>query len=82
MIRNLHALIEFRYIRGELSSINRVPAAAMPIVMKYEPLFNDRPVRYEDGTFSEYSDLKDDQIRLLKDELTFARFAWSTRVLA
>ena len=82
MIHYPNTPIDYRYIRGKLSSINRVPPAAMPIATKYEPLFNDRPVRHEDGTFSEYSDLKDDQIKALRDELNNAGFAWSTKVLA
>jgi hypothetical protein len=66
--------IQFRFIGNKLSSISRVPTSALPIVTKYEPLFRSRPVKHDDGTWSEYSDLKQDRINQLKLSLESAGF--------
>lgn len=74
--------IEFRFAKGQLSSINRVPGIAIAIVKKYEPLFGGDSVQHDDGTWSEYSDLKPGEIKSLQDELAASGFQWATKVLA
>ena len=74
--------IEFRYISGALSSISRVPTAALGIVANYDTTFCCRPVYHDDETWSEFSDLDSVNIKCLQNELAESGYQWTTKFLA
>lgn len=59
--------------RNKLTSIDSVPENALPIVKKYESLFDQDSV-YEEGKWYEFSDLPLEEAEKLKQELIAAGF--------
>lgn len=68
-------MIRMFYLNGsqKLISIEGIPDEALPIVKKYEPLFDQDSV-VEDSKWSEFSDLSFEDAKLLQNELKDAGF--------